>query len=156
MRGTNACLVRSEPVPTHGLSSKPQPEGIERGRYQAHWAAEALRSAGGASKERSNGSAPWLTVGGTKRAHPLSHPSNGEMTWENQSPEIPARFKPDAAAIKRRRLGAKPWRAHEESTLEPERVSHTPRGGGVALAARAALIPFSSPVTARPTQAGLR
>ena len=54
-------------------------------------------------------------------------------------------IKPDAAAIKRRRLGAKPWRAHEESTTEAERVSHTPRGGGVALAARTALTPFSIP-----------
>ena len=43
---------------------------------------------------------------------------------------------PDAAEIKRRRVGAKPWRTHEDSTAEPERVSHTPKGGGVALAAR--------------------
>ena len=37
-------------------------------------------------------------------------------------------IKPDAGAIKRRRLGAKPWRAHEESATEPEPVSHTPKG----------------------------
>ena len=57
--------------------------------------------------------------------------------------------KPDAAAIKRRRLVAKPWRAHEESTTEPERVGHTSRGGSVALAARITLTPFPSPTTAR-------
>ena len=44
-------------------------------------------------------------------------------------------IKPDAAAIKRRRLGAKPWRTHEGSATESERVSHTPRGGGLAPAA---------------------
>ena len=43
--------------------------------------------------------------------------------------------------------GAKAWREHEDSATGPERVSHTPRGGGVALAARIALIPFSSPIT---------
>ena len=42
--------------------------------------------------------------------------------------------KPEAAAIKRRRLGANPWRAHEESTSEPGPVHHTPKGGGVTLA----------------------
>ena len=58
-------------------------------------------------------------------------------------------IKPDAAAIKRRRLAAKPWPAHEESATEPERVSHTPSGGGVALAALVAVTRFSSPVSAR-------
>ena len=65
-------------------------------------------------------------------------------------------IKPDAAAIKRRRFGAKPWRVHEDSATEPERVSHTPRGGGVALAARIALVPFSSPVMARFTDSSLQ
>ena len=69
---------------------------------------------------------------------------------EREDPLADSVIKPDAAAIKRRRLRAKTWRAHEESTTEPERVSHTPRGGGVALAARIALIPFSSPTKAYP------
>ena len=33
-----------------------------------------------------------LHAGGANRADPLFHPSNGEMTQENQSPAIPARF----------------------------------------------------------------
>ena len=61
---------------------------------------------------------------------------------DREDPLAESVIKPDAGAIKRRRLGAKPWRAHEESATEPERVSHTPRGGSVALAARIALIPF--------------
>ena len=56
-------------------------------------------------------------------------------------------IKPDAAAIKRRRLGAKPWRVHQDSATEPARVSHTHKGRGVALAAMIALTPFSTPIT---------
>ena len=68
---------------------------------------------------------------------------------EREDPLADSVIKPDTAAIKRRRMGAKPWREHKDSTIEPERVSHTPRGGGVALAARIALVPFSSPITAK-------
>ena len=70
---------------------------------------------------------------------------------EREDPLADSVIKPDAAAIKRRRFGAKPWRVHGDSATEPERVSHTPRGGGVALAAPIALTRFSTPVTARHT-----
>ena len=47
---------------------------------------------------------------------------------DREDPLADSVIKPDAVAIKRRRLGAKPWRAHEESATEPEPVSHTPKG----------------------------
>ena len=65
----------------------------------------------------------------------------------SEDPLADSVIKPDAAGIKRTRLGAKPWRAHEDSATEPGRMSHTPRGGGVVLAARAAPSALSSPVT---------
>ena len=52
--------------------------------------------------------------------------------------------------------GAKPWREHKDSATGPERESHTPRGGGVALAMRIALTWLSSPVTVRITESGFR
>ena len=57
-------------------------------------------------------------------------------------------IKPDAAAIKRRRLGAKPWRVHQDSAAEPARVYRTPRGGSVTVAEPIVLTRFSTPVTA--------
>ena len=58
-------------------------------------------------------------------------------------------IKPDAAAIKRRRLGAKPSRVHQDSAIDPARVHHTPKGGSVTLAEPIVLTRFSTPVTAR-------
>ena len=54
-------------------------------------------------------------------------------------------IKPDAAAIKRRRLGAKPWRVHQDSATEPACVHHTHRGGSVTLAEPIVLTRFSTP-----------
>ena len=78
------------------------------------------------------------------------------MCVEREDPLADSVIKPDTAAIKRRRLGAKPWREHEDSATEPERVSQTPRGGGVALAVRVAPSPFSTPVGAKPTESSLQ
>ena len=61
-------------------------------------------------------------------------------------------IKPAAAAIKPRRFGAKPWRAHEDSATGPEHVSHTRGGGGVALSAATAPTRFSTPITAMLTE----
>ena len=60
-------------------------------------------------------------------------------------------IKPDAAEIKHTRSRAKPWRANEESATEQEQLSDPPEGGGVLVAMRIALTPFSSPVAARLT-----
>ena len=65
-------------------------------------------------------------------------------------------IKPDAAAIKRRRLGAKPWRVHQDSATEPARVHHTPRGGSVTLAEPIVLTRFSTRVTATLTDSSVR
>ena len=65
---------------------------------------------------------------------------------EGEDPLAESVIKPAAAAIKPRRFGAKPWRAHEDSATGPEHVSHTRGGGGVALTPRIALTPFSTPV----------
>ena len=72
------------------------------------------------------------------------------MCVEREDPLADSVIKPDAAAIKRRRFGAEPWRVHEDSATERGRVSQTPRGGTVALAVRVAPSPFSSPTTAYP------
>ena len=45
-------------------------------------------------------------------------------------------------------MGAKPWREHKDSTIEPERVYRTPRGGSVTLAEPIVLTRFSTPVAA--------
>ena len=65
-------------------------------------------------------------------------------------------IKPHAAAIKRRRLGAKPWRVHQDSATESARVYRTPRGGSVALAEPIVLTRFSTPVMARHAETSYR
>lgn len=54
-------------------------------------------------------------------------------------------------AIKRKRLGAKPWRTHDYSTAERELLTRAPKGGGVALAVRIAS-PGFQPSNGLPTR----